>query len=279
MLKNILRRESPDELFEQAKIEQKQGNWEKASQLYDLALDKFGNLAAVLNTKKGLKTENAILYFRTIINHTLCLIKNQFEKKDEFRFKEATDHLEIVEKKRNKIINVYPQLIDRCHSLEKSLFKKLEEWLTQHGFLNEANQVYLAYQKLVTTHLINKTKINFQQNHFFGAIKNLAKLILRYLFYRLYLGYGIQTKYLISSMVIVILTFGWIYSKFKCIELLSCKPSFIKGVYASVMTFVSFGFDEVAPIDNLGRICVCIEGVLGFITLGGIIAYIWRRMK
>lgn len=279
MLKNLIKRKPPEKFFDQAKIEEQQCNWEKASELYDRALDKFGNLTSALNATHRLKAENAILYFRTITNHTLCLIKFQFERTDEFSSKDANDHFEIIKKKRDEILLIYPQLIDRCHSLEKSFFKKLEEWLTEQGFLNEASRVYLAYQKLVTTHLFNKAKINFQQNKYLAAINNFFLLSARYLIYRLYLGYGIQTQYLICSTIIIILTFGTLFAKFRCIEILRHKNGFIKGLYGSVMTFISFGFDEVAPITNLGRIFVSIEGVLGFITFGGIIAYIWRRMK
>ena len=279
MGKNNKQALSLESFFEQAKKEEKQGNWEKASDLYDLAADHFEYDPSTLNVTDRLRTENAILYFRAIINLTLNLFKYQFEKTDEFNLNYAIAHIEIIKQKRSEIVKTHPQLIDRCHSLEKSFFKKLEEWLTEHGFLNEASKIYLTYQKLVTTHLFNKTKINFQQKHFLAAIKNLLRLSARYLIYRLYLGYGIQTQYLICSTIIIILTFGVIFSKFRCIEILRYKTGFIKGFYGSVMTFISFGFDEVAPINNLGRICVGIEGMLGFITFGGIIAYIWRRMK
>ncbi len=271
--------QSPEEHFKISKAEEKKNNHEKAAEHYYSAFQKYEEeLSASVDTNR-LKTEIAILYFRSLVNFTFNLFKFEYEKTDEFDIRKEICHIQIIKERRRWLLKSFPQLLDRTHSIERSFLKKLEEWLTAHGELEDAHEIYLYEQKIMTKYILDKITFACKKFKIIAALSNSINLFFRYTIYRLYLGYGVQLRFLIFSALIVILLFAWLFSKYHCVVILKCTSDYWKGLYASIMTFISFGFDEVAPRNTPGRILVCIEGVLGFITFGGIVAHIWRKIK
>ena len=104
-----------------------------------------------------------------------------------------------------------------------------------------------------------------------------------YIFYGKYLGYGVKVQNLIWSAIFIVVSFGFMFSSYHCVDG-TAKPVnafelMLEGLFSSLMVFISFDLDVVTPMTALGKVLISIEGILGFITFGGVIAYIWRRMK
>ena len=274
-------KEAPEQIFHNAKQLEKKHEWSKSIKVYENAAHAFKDCLQDADTTGPFKEELAIYYLRSRINMLLNLFRFEFEESDEFDVQRAIHKIDFYQNDRRELLEEFPHAFKRCCSVERGFFNKLEESLSKNGLKEESRQIYYLNQQLDTEILVGYCRHDFHNKRILSWFENVLKLIFRYVFFNLYLGYGVKVRNLIISTILIIFVFGLLFSGFHCIEITKLKENFnpLKGLFASIMTFIGFDFDEVAPICNFGRILVSIEGILGFITFGGIIAYIWRKMK
>lgn len=272
---------NPDALFRAGKQAEKKRDWEKATEYFNKATEAYKKEIQFPSSMGRLKEENIIYYLRSRINALLNLFRFEFEDTDEFAIDHANQKISFYQRERRELLSEFPHIFEHCSSVERSFFNKLEESLSINGLKSESSQICYLSQQLETEILLEQRKQAYRDKKIFLWIKNEAQYIFRNLFFNLYLGYGVKVGNLVVSAILIIIAFGLLYSLTHCIEITKMKDSFnpLKGLFASVMTFIGFDFDEVAPICNWGRVLVSLEGILGFITFGGIIAYIWRKLK
>ena len=274
-------KKSPEDFFEAAKETEKKENWSEACELFEEAAEKYKTLLNSSEDVGRFKIETAILYLRSKINSLLNLFKFEFEQSDEFNLKRAIEKIKFYQSERKEFVQQFPLILHRIHLIESSFLKKLEEWLSVNGLRNESNEIYFLSQKTETEILAYQCRLNLKERKISIFTKKLIKLMARYIFYRVYLGYGIRVSNLVISAVAIIVSFGFFYALTHCVEATNSKNTFnfFEGLYASTMIFISFDLDVMNPLNTLGKVLVSFEGILGFITFGGVIAYIWRKMK
>ncbi|MEE4312133.1 MAG: ion channel [candidate division KSB1 bacterium] len=275
--------QDPEFIFSKAKLAEKEEDWAQASGLYDKAADALEHEVYHLTNDMDIPSARAIFYFRSKINCLYNVFKHSMSETDEFDLDMALDQIEIIHEEKERLLKHYPHLLYRCHSIESSFLKKLEQWLASNGMEDESNQVFLKNQQMITHFLRKELKYRFNQKEYIQSIRGLSKLYLRKIFYRTYLGYGINFKNLLISALVIILSFTLIYSLTQPLYSYPDSSEYplrlLEAFFASILTFISLGYDHLAPKSIVGHLLVSIEGILGFITFGGIIAYIWRRMN
>lgn len=99
-----------------------------------------------------------------------------------------------------------------------------------------------------------------------------------------FLGSIIFTKYwrsaavLASFSAIINILFAILYialsSHFK-----GLSSNFLESLYFSVVTFTTLGYGDVTPCDDLGRILVILEVVIGYITLGSFLFILGQKVS
>ena len=274
-------KKSPEYYFEAAKETEKRDNWSEACDLFEKAAEKYKILLNSSEDVGRFKVETAILYLRSKINSLLNLFKFEFEQSDEFNLIKAIEKIKIYQLERKELVQQFPEILPRTHSIESSFLKKLEEWLSVNGLRNESNEIYFLSQQTKTEIFTYECRLNLKERKISILTKNLIKLMARYIFYRVYLGYGIRVGNLVISAVAIIVSFGFLYALTHCVKATNSKNTFnfFEGLYASTLTFISFDMDVMNPLNTMGKFLVSFEGILGFITFGGVIAYIWRKMK
>lgn len=272
---------APDELFEKGKQAEKEKNWKSATHFFDEATNAYKKNLTLQSSTSRLKEEVVIYFLRSRINALLNLFRFEFEESDEFDVHKAIKKIEIYRKERRELLKQYPFLFRRYNSIERSFFNKLEENLSKSGLKEEASLIFYESQKLETEILYAKGKYFWREKKYYQFFKQLCKSGLRQIFYNFYLGYGVRVSNLVISALLIILVFGLLYSATDCICITKNDAgfNFAEGIFGSIMTFIGFDFDAVEPLGDLGRWLICLEGILGFITFGGIIAYIWRKLK
>jgi Ion channel len=99
-----------------------------------------------------------------------------------------------------------------------------------------------------------------------------------------FLGSIIFTKYwrsaavLASFSTIINILFAILYishsSHFK-----GLSGKFLESLYFSVVTFTTLGYGDVTPSDDLGRILVILEVVIGYVTLGSFLFILGQKVS
>ncbi len=99
-----------------------------------------------------------------------------------------------------------------------------------------------------------------------------------------FLGSIIFTKYwrsaavLASFSAIINILFSFLYmalsSHFK-----GLSGNFLESLYFSIVTFTTLGYGDVTPCDDLGRILVILEVVIGYITLGSFLFILGQKVS
>ena len=91
--------------------------------------------------------------------------------------------------------------------------------------------------------------------------------------------YGRSFVSVIVLASIFICSFGWVYSH--CHQLISSyprSPTPFTPYYFSIVTYTTLGFGDVRPNNMAGEILVSIEVILGYVTLGLLLAVLGDRI-
>jgi len=270
----------PDDFFKRGKLAEKEEQWGEATMFFEEAAEGY-NLQILSAPSEGRIKEDIVIHFlKSRINGLLNLFRLQFED-DDFDVLKAIKKIDLYMKDRNDMLLKYPSALRMSISIERSLFNKLGEGLSARGLKEESSLIFQEGQKLETEILKTQCRILWKKKDYIDFGKSAVHWGFRQVFYNWYLGYGVSPGNLVRSALLIILIFGLLFSATDSIEITQSKSgfNFTDGIFGSVLTFIGFDFSFVEPKNSIGKWLVCIEGFLGFITFGGIIAYIWRKLK
>ncbi|MFZ5518276.1 MAG: hypothetical protein ACOY90_16700 [Candidatus Zhuqueibacterota bacterium] len=269
-----------DELFKEGKLAEKEERWRDATQLFEKAAEGFNLQIQSAPSEGRIKEDVVIHYLRSRISGLLNLFRFEFEETDEIDVQRAIDKIELYQKDRNDKLQRYPSVFRMSSSIERSLINKLGESLSARGLKEESSLIFQEGQKLETEILKTQCRLLLKEKKFVQFGERAIHWGIRQVFYNWYLGYGVRIQNLVWSALIILFVFGFLFATIETIEVTEGPGfNFADGLFGSVMTFIGFDFSSIEPFTRTGKWLVSIEGFLGFVTFGGIIAYIWRKLK
>lgn len=176
-----------------------------------------------------------------------------------------------------------------CINTIISLYKEIENFFYNEGLTDEAIEIY----KLTQIEKIEK----YRYDGLMSGVKDQAKAF--YCFRKvglqlwgLIFGFGVSAAHLISFTLLVTIFFGIFYS-FGLIgfEDKFLNPSDIKilnpyslsdfghGIYFSITSITNIGSETHFPTGLLGRSLQSIEGIIGYVILAVLVAFLTRKIK
>ncbi len=185
-------------------------------------------------------------------------------------------------------INLFQSKLD--YSTLKNCRKNLDRVVIQErqGKVSEAKDVYLNLKNYFRNEGLYDISGEYYYREKLMERKLLYKsrniidkiLWLKSLLYSAVCGYGEKPYRVITSSMIIILIFGFIYMFFSGLESSTTyELKWYDNFYFSVVTFTTLGFGDIHPSDNVAvKICAMIESFTGAFMIALFVLTFGRRM-
>ena len=153
------------------------------------------------------------------------------------------------------------------------LYRSLKQNLQRDGNYSEAGNFYYGEMEM-------RRKGALKQ-YFIPLTKCLPnRLWLE--FYRLLAGYGERPERTLLSSLLTILSFAIFYFFSGCLkypqDIHTVFEEFVCSIYFSFVTFTTLGLGDIHPVNNLGRMLVCVEAVIGAFLIALFVVVFARKM-
>ena len=280
--KNLYNQEA-EKFFHAGKKSEAEQNYLQAYENFDLAAQNY--LLAYKNPIKDgrNKQDISLHYLRAAFNSLINLIKYQVEESDDINFPDFLRQVKTNQDKRVEFLKSFIRFehySKKCFRIERKFFGELYQFLLDKGFKDESEKIFFLKENVESEKRYNEMLFNRIEKRYLKSFIGYINFISNKIFYGFLNQYGFRIGIVISLSIISMSIFACLFSTLPCFKLNNCEaPGFLSALLGSALIFIGYDYDIVLADQWYGWGLIFLEGILGLITVAGIIAFIWRKIK